>query len=227
MFKIRTYNQISVKGLERFPRGGYEVGSDIGSPDAFLLRSQTLQGVEVPKSLLAAARAKAHWPQDAAIDAAARAIICPITNWDAYFQPASRALFLRGQQGGGPVGGGSGPFNEGIIFAEQAAAYGGAGGDAAFARWLTRAGTPSAQYVVGQPVTGDVANQFQSAFTSLYPLLTVADYRANPNWQSQVRAIRINHAAWTDDFGPYWNTVFSAGTTKPEFVAQPNRAPPT
>ena len=59
MFKIRTYNQISIKGLERFPRGTYEVGSDIGSPDAFLLRSQKLQGVEVPKSLLAAARAGA------------------------------------------------------------------------------------------------------------------------------------------------------------------------
>ena len=59
MFKIRTYNQISVKGLERFPRQSYEVGSDIGTPDAFLLRSQKLQGVEVPKSLLAAARAGA------------------------------------------------------------------------------------------------------------------------------------------------------------------------
>ena len=59
MYKIRTYNQISVKGLERFPRQSYEVGSDIGYPDAFLLRSQKLQGVEVPKSLLAAARAGA------------------------------------------------------------------------------------------------------------------------------------------------------------------------
>ena len=59
MFKIRTYNQISVKGLERFPRQSYEVSSDIGTPHAFLLRSQKLQGVEVPKSLLAAARAGA------------------------------------------------------------------------------------------------------------------------------------------------------------------------
>ncbi len=59
MYKIRTYNQISVKGLERFPRQQYEVGSDIGSPDAFLLRSQKLQGIEVPKTLLAAARAGA------------------------------------------------------------------------------------------------------------------------------------------------------------------------
>ncbi len=59
MYKVRTYNAISVKGLERFPRLSYEVGSDIGHPDAFLLRSQKLQGVEVPKSLLAAARAGA------------------------------------------------------------------------------------------------------------------------------------------------------------------------
>ncbi len=59
MYKIRTYNQISIKGLVRFPRSSYEVGSDIGSPDAFLLRSQKLQGLEVPKSLIAVARAGA------------------------------------------------------------------------------------------------------------------------------------------------------------------------
>jgi len=59
MYKVRTYNQISIKGLERFPRGSYEVGSDIGQPDAFLLRSQRLADVEVPRSLLAAARAGA------------------------------------------------------------------------------------------------------------------------------------------------------------------------
>jgi D-3-phosphoglycerate dehydrogenase / 2-oxoglutarate reductase len=59
MYKVRTYNAISVKGLDRFPRLSYEVGSDIGSPDAFLLRSQKLQGMEVPPSLLAVARAGA------------------------------------------------------------------------------------------------------------------------------------------------------------------------
>lgn len=59
MYKIKTYNQISLKGLERFSRKTYEVGSDIGSPDAFLLRSQKLQGVDVPATLLAAARAGA------------------------------------------------------------------------------------------------------------------------------------------------------------------------
>jgi len=59
MFKVRTYNKISVKGLERFPRQQYEVGGDIGHPDAFLLRSQKLQGVEIPSTLLAVARAGA------------------------------------------------------------------------------------------------------------------------------------------------------------------------
>ena len=37
----------------------YEVGSDIAHPDAFLLRSQKLQGIDVPASLLAVARAGA------------------------------------------------------------------------------------------------------------------------------------------------------------------------
>ena len=59
MFKVRTYNKISVKGLERFSRQNYEVGSDIGHPEAFLLRSQKLQGVEIPETLLAVARAGA------------------------------------------------------------------------------------------------------------------------------------------------------------------------
>ncbi|MES2948466.1 MAG: 3-phosphoglycerate dehydrogenase family protein [Pseudomonadota bacterium] len=59
MFKVRTYNQISVKGLERFSRQHFEVGSDIAHPDAYLLRSQKLQGLEVPATLLAVARAGA------------------------------------------------------------------------------------------------------------------------------------------------------------------------
>lgn len=59
MHKVRTYNQISVKGLDRFPRQSFEVGSDIGHPDAFLIRSQKLHDVAVPPSLLAVARAGA------------------------------------------------------------------------------------------------------------------------------------------------------------------------
>ena len=33
MHKVLTLNQISVKGLERFPRESYEVASEIGHPD--------------------------------------------------------------------------------------------------------------------------------------------------------------------------------------------------
>jgi len=59
MYKVRTYNQISAKGLSRFPRQSYEVGSNVEQPDVFLLRSQKLQAEPVPKSLIAVARAGA------------------------------------------------------------------------------------------------------------------------------------------------------------------------
>ena len=59
MIKIRTYNAISVKGLERFPRAAYEVASEISHPDAYLLRSQKLHDLEIPASLQAVARAGA------------------------------------------------------------------------------------------------------------------------------------------------------------------------
>ncbi|MEH6650146.1 MAG: phosphoglycerate dehydrogenase [Motiliproteus sp.] len=59
MYQIRTYNSISVKGLERLPRDSYEVASELPNPDAFLIRSQKLHDTEFPKSLKAIARAGA------------------------------------------------------------------------------------------------------------------------------------------------------------------------
>jgi len=59
MFKIRTYNRIAVRGLDRFDRARFEVGSDIGHPEAFLVRSQPLHGMDFPDTLLAIARAGA------------------------------------------------------------------------------------------------------------------------------------------------------------------------
>ncbi len=59
MFKIRTYNQIAVKGLERFSREKYEVASEISHPDAFVLRSQKLHDETFPDTLKAIARAGA------------------------------------------------------------------------------------------------------------------------------------------------------------------------
>lgn len=59
MYKIKTYNKISVKGLECFPRESYEVSSDIGHPDAYVLRSHQLHGEPFPDTLKAIARAGA------------------------------------------------------------------------------------------------------------------------------------------------------------------------
>jgi len=58
-FKILTLNNISVRGLERLPRQLYEVASEIGHPDAILLRSADMHSMEIPASVLAVARAGA------------------------------------------------------------------------------------------------------------------------------------------------------------------------
>ena len=58
-FRILTLNSISVRGLERLPRDRYEVASEIGHPDAVLLRSADMHAIAVPDSVLAVARAGA------------------------------------------------------------------------------------------------------------------------------------------------------------------------
>ena len=58
-FKVLTLNNISVRGLERLPRDRYEVASEIGHPDAILLRSVDMHSMEIPPSVLAVARAGA------------------------------------------------------------------------------------------------------------------------------------------------------------------------
>ena len=59
MHKIRTYNAISSKGLDRFSADKYQVGSDMTDPQGFILRSHKLHEEQVPASLLAVARAGA------------------------------------------------------------------------------------------------------------------------------------------------------------------------
>ena len=59
MHKILTYNNISVTGLERFPREYYEIASEIQHPDAILLRSYNLHGVDIPETVKAVGRAGA------------------------------------------------------------------------------------------------------------------------------------------------------------------------
>ncbi|HZF31805.1 MAG TPA: phosphoglycerate dehydrogenase [Gammaproteobacteria bacterium] len=59
MFTIKTLNSIAVTGLDRFPRDRYEVASEIGKPDAILLRSFKMHDMEIPDSVLAVGRAGA------------------------------------------------------------------------------------------------------------------------------------------------------------------------
>ena len=59
MFKIRTYNAISSKGLSRFPAQSYQVSSESADPDGILLRSQKLHSEVMPSSVVAIARAGA------------------------------------------------------------------------------------------------------------------------------------------------------------------------
>jgi D-3-phosphoglycerate dehydrogenase / 2-oxoglutarate reductase len=58
-FRVRTLNVISPKGLERLPRDRYEVASEMGRPDAILVRSADMHALEIPASVLAVARAGA------------------------------------------------------------------------------------------------------------------------------------------------------------------------
>ncbi len=59
MYKILTLNNISVLGLERLPRDCYEVASEIQHPDAILVRSFKMHGMEIPSTLKAVGRAGA------------------------------------------------------------------------------------------------------------------------------------------------------------------------
>src|SRR5688572_4906912 len=58
-FKVLTLNDISVKGLDRLPRDRYVVGSEIGHPDAILVRSADMHAMQIPAGVLAVGRAGA------------------------------------------------------------------------------------------------------------------------------------------------------------------------
>ncbi len=170
------------------------------------------------KIALAADRAAQYYPDDQAIQDAACAIISGITNWDDYIRPSDDAVYLISSASGGPVfGPANGRFTEGVLFVEQAAAYGGPSSDAAFARWIDRAFAPIAVYITGLSVSGASPGQFLPSFITAYSLVAQAPFRADPAWLAHTRNLLWSQGAWTDDFGPELFTVFSAGTTKSEW----------
>ena len=59
MYKIQTLNKIAPDGLAQFPRGEYEIASEIINPDAIILRSADMHSMDIPASVKAVARAGA------------------------------------------------------------------------------------------------------------------------------------------------------------------------
>lgn len=59
MFNIKTLNKISNVGLSKFDTAKYTYADDIENPDAIMVRSASMHDMDMPKSLLAIARAGA------------------------------------------------------------------------------------------------------------------------------------------------------------------------
>ena len=57
MFKIKTMNKISPKGLAELPTDSYIVGDDVMNEDGILVRSAKLHEYPFPENLRAIARA--------------------------------------------------------------------------------------------------------------------------------------------------------------------------
>lgn len=97
MYKVLTLNQISVKGLDRFPRDQYEIASEFTHPDALLLRSHKLTTNEITKSVLCIGRAGAGTNNIPVADCTARGIPvfnAPGANANAVKELVAAALLL-------------------------------------------------------------------------------------------------------------------------------------
>ena len=97
MYKVRTYNQISTKGLDRFPREHYEIASEFSQPDAILLRSQKLHEESIAESVKAVARAGAGVNNIPVAEYTKRGIVVfntPGANANAVKELVASALFL-------------------------------------------------------------------------------------------------------------------------------------
>jgi D-3-phosphoglycerate dehydrogenase len=59
LYRILTLNQISARGLHRFPSARYAVGKAIDNPDAIIVRSHDMHAMAIPESVKAIGRAGA------------------------------------------------------------------------------------------------------------------------------------------------------------------------
>ncbi|MGN0533184.1 MAG: phosphoglycerate dehydrogenase [Eubacterium sp.] len=75
MFNIKTLNKISNVGLSKFDESKYTCANEIENPDAIMVRSASMHDMEMPKSLLAIARAGAGVNNIPVADCAAQGIV--------------------------------------------------------------------------------------------------------------------------------------------------------
>lgn len=75
MYNIKTLNKISNVGLSKFDKSKYVYGDDIENPDAIMVRSPSMHDMEMPKSLLAIARAGAGTNNIPVADCADKGIV--------------------------------------------------------------------------------------------------------------------------------------------------------
>ncbi|MEK6701607.1 MAG: hypothetical protein AABZ53_05040, partial [Planctomycetota bacterium] len=180
--------------------------------------SSELATMSTMKIVAAAARARQFYAGDASVRAAADAITCSVSNWEAYFLLDGRMALIGLPAGGPDASSWSRGFHEGVLFADETGSYGAtAFGPAIRSYWLTRSAFASASYLTGRPVTGGYPGEFQASFITMYPWLLIDQFRADSTWRTNMNNLRASHAAWTDDNAPRWATVFSAGTTKAEW----------
>ena len=96
-FTIKTLNAISHTGLSRLPKDEFQVSPEATEPDAILLRSANLHGVEIGPSVLAVARAGAGTNNIPVAEYSARGIPVfntPGANANAVKELVVAALFL-------------------------------------------------------------------------------------------------------------------------------------
>lgn len=75
MYKIQTLDRISAVGLDKFPRGEYEIASEIMKPDAILVRSHDMLSMELDENVKAVARAGAGVNNIPCKDLAAKGVV--------------------------------------------------------------------------------------------------------------------------------------------------------
>jgi D-3-phosphoglycerate dehydrogenase len=97
MYKIRTYNSLAAKGLDRFPADNYRVGPGESDADAIMLRSQKLHKEIIDDSVIAVARAGAGVNNIPVAEYAERGVVVfntPGANANAVKELVAAALLL-------------------------------------------------------------------------------------------------------------------------------------